>query len=343
MTRLLQYLRKVLRAALGLDQMEERVRGDLRKIRIELRREVRANLRMLRRGRRDTERALVLGAQALLARRDAAGPIQRFSDAEFRVFSQFGDDGIIQYLLHRLDIGSRRFVEFGVEDYREANTRFLLLKDDWSGLVMDASEEHVAAIRSEELYWRHDLRVVHAFIDRENIDAILTEHGMSGEIGLLSIDIDGMDYWVWEAIEAVEPVLVIVEYNSIFGHSSSITVPYEARFDRRKAHPSSLYFGASLAALARLGDRKGYALVGSNAAGVNAYFVRRDHLGEIAPLSASQAWVDSKVRESRGPEGELTFRGGGERIREIACMPVLDLEDGKLVEIGDLVAQGKIP
>ena len=164
MTRLLQYVRKVLRAALGLDQMEERVREDLRKIRTELRREVRANRRMLRRGRRDTERALVLGAQALLERRDAAGPIRRLSDAEFRVFSQFGDDGIIQYLLHRLDVGSRRFVEFGVEDYREANTRFLLLKDDWSGLVMDASEEHVAAIRSEELYWRHDLRAVHAFM-----------------------------------------------------------------------------------------------------------------------------------------------------------------------------------
>ena len=125
-----------------------------------------------------------------------------------KVFSQFGDDGIIQYLIQHLQVQPQSFVEFGVENYSEANTRFLLLNDNWRGLVLDGSEDSLEALRSEDIYWRHDLTAVAAFIDRDNINGLLARNGFSGRLGLLSIDIDGNDYWVWERIDCVTPSLV---------------------------------------------------------------------------------------------------------------------------------------
>src|SRR5262249_12811597 len=191
----------------------------------------------------------------------------RLQDAEFRVFSQFGEDGIIQFLTQRVPIECDIFVEFGVQDYRESNTRFLLEKDNWRGLIIDAGDAHQTFLESSELGWRHWIDAVTAFIDRDNINELISAAGISGDIGLLSIDIDGNDYWVLEAIEAVSPRLLVVEYNSLFGPEAAITIPYDPRFDRTAAHASGLYFGASLAALTRLAGERGYALVGSNRAG----------------------------------------------------------------------------
>src|SRR3984885_8566432 len=161
------------------------------------------------------EQAKILAAQPMVIefrKLKSAVPLAR---VEFRVFSQFGDDGIIQYIVSRLDLplAERRFVEFGVENYREANTRFLLLNDNWSGLVIDGSENHISSIRSEPIYWRHDLTAVSRFVTRDNISSILETAGFSGRIGLLSIDVDGNDYWIWEALTTLDPAVVIVEYN----------------------------------------------------------------------------------------------------------------------------------
>jgi hypothetical protein len=207
-------------------------------------------------------------------------------DAEFRVFSQFGDDGIIQYLIHLLEPVEERFIEFGVEDYGESNTRFLLMNDNWTGLVIDGSREHVAHICRQDYHSRHTLTAAHAFVDRSNVNALFRDNGFTGGLGLLSIDIDGNDYWVWEAIDCVEPVVVVCEYNAVFGASRAVTVPYELTFQRTRAHPSNLYFGASLGALCLLAGRKGFAFVGANSAGNNAYFVRQDRLGPLRALRA---------------------------------------------------------
>ena len=110
------------------------------------------------------------------------------------------------------------------------------------------------------MYWRHDLTALCRWIDRDNIDTLLMEAGFSGEIGILSIDIDGNDYWVWERIEAARPVIVIAEYNSVFGRNRAVTIPYDPVFNRTRSHHSNLYWGASLKALVSLGRRKGYAV-----------------------------------------------------------------------------------
>lgn len=265
----------------------------------------------------------------------ATQSVKDIREAEFRVFSQFGEDGIIQWLVKRVAIDNDVFVEFGVDDYRESNTRFLLMNDNWQGLIIDAGDAHRQFLRGSQLDWRHEVEALTAFIDRENINGLIADAGIEGDIGLLSIDLDGNDYWVLEAIEVVSPRILLVEYNSIFGPEVEITIPYDPAFDRNEAHHSGLYFGASLAAIAALANQKGYALVAGSRAGGNAFFVRRDVLGDVPELSVNEAYAASRFRESRGPDGALTLVSDHrDRIELIRDMPVLDLRTGAETTIG---------
>ena len=233
----------------------------------------------------------------------------RLSDYEFRTFSQWGEDGIIQFLLHRIKIDRKVFVEFGADNYNlESNTRFLLTNNNWAGLVMDSSDQTIKALKSTAAYWLYNLKAVRAFISRDNINELLKENGITGEIGVLSIDIDGNDYWIWEAIDVVQPIIVIVEYNHRFGPDRAVTIPYDENFDRVKAHPSRIYYGASLRALCDLGDEKGYAFVGCNSNGLNAFFVRRDKKPDaIRELTASEGYVAGAFSEVQR-EGDMLVK-----------------------------------
>ncbi len=288
---------------------------------------------------RQLDAAKILAAQTLIRdfyRSSEPLPLER---AEFRVFSQFGDDGIIQYVLQRLDLppGERRFVEFGVESYAEANTRFLLLNDNWSGLVMDGSEEWMAALRAEDLYWRHELTALGRFITRENINALLEEAGFTGRIGLLSVDIDGNDYWVWEAITAVEPALVIVEYNSLFGSRAAVTIPYQADFMRNAAHHSNLYWGASLAALCHLAEKKGYVWIGCNSAGNNAYFIRFEQSHLFICPKLPDEFVAAKFREARDADGRLSYLNADAGFTLISQLPVWNVLENRLHPLSEII------
>lgn len=285
---------------------------------------------------RAVDDAKVLAASALVLQMRARGPLERLADAELKVFSQFGDDGIIQYLIAQTEVAAEVFVELGVERYTEANTRFLLIHDNWTGLVVDGHPQHVEAILRDPVSWRHDLVARCAFIDRDNVDQVLTEAGFSGPIGLLSLDIDGNDYWVWERLEAVEPTIVVVEYNSLFGWQRPVTVPYDPAFSRAAAHASNLYWGSSLAALARLAVAKGYAFVGCNSAGNNAYFVRRDRLGAVRPVTLEEGFVLAKFRESRDADGRLSFLRGAARQAAIGDQPLVDVATGERLRVADL-------
>lgn len=264
---------------------------------------------------------------------------ESIQEAEFKVFSQFGDDGIIQYIIANAELkpDERRFIEFGVENYRESNTRFLLMNDNWSGLVIDGSQENIDYIKNDAIYWKHDLTAIYSFVDRENINQTIVANGFAGEIGLLSIDIDGNDYWIWESIDTVQSVLVIVEYNSVFGSKRAVTVPYDPAFNCTKAHPSNLFWGCSLKALYLLANKKGYAFVGSDSRGNNAYFVARNRLGNLRALTVEEGYVCSKFRESRNEEGKLTYVSGSNRLQVIEDMKVLDVETGSLLPLRELL------
>lgn len=256
-------------------------------------------------------------------------------ETEFSVYSQWGDDGIIQYLVSKLPIENKVFVEFGVENYLEANTRFLLMNNNWSGLIMDGGQQNIDFVQHDKFYWQYDLKARKAFITAENINSLFAEHGIKGNIGLLHIDIDGNDYWVWKAIEQVTADIVIVEYNAVFGADKAWTVPYKADFVRGNEHYSNLYFGTSLKAICILAKERDMAFVGCNSAGNNAYFVKRSLLDHISlpELSCEQGFMDAKFRESRDPQGNLTYLGGTDRLKEIKGLQVWNVEEQKMETI----------
>lgn len=251
---------------------------------------------------------------------------------EFKAFSQWGEDGIIQWLIHHINISRPIFIEFGVQNYVESNTRFLLINNNWSGLVIDGSKENVEYIKHDEIYWRYNLKAACNFITAENINDIFRENGIEGKIGLLSIDIDGNDYWVWKAIDAVEPDIVICEYNHIFGKDRSVVVPYDPGFMREKAHPSCLYFGASIQAFVALAQKKGYGLVACNRNGNNLFFVKKVLLNDIVrERQVEDVFVHGQFREGRMPDGRLAFFSLEQAQEILNSLPVLDIsndEDG---------------
>ncbi|MBN4076894.1 hypothetical protein JYT48_01300 [Mariprofundus ferrooxydans] len=264
------------------------------------------------------------------------GDGDNFSDYEFQVYSQWGEDGLIQYLIRQVEIENPVFIEFGVEAYAESNTRFLLMNNNWSGLVIDGSEKNIASIKQDPIYWRYNLKAECAFIDQGNINDIIEKNGIAGDIGLLSVDIDGNDYWVWDAIDSISPRIVICEYNSIYGFEAQVTVPYDPHFYRTRAHFSNLYWGASIGALTSLAGSKGYALVGSNSAGNNLFFVRHDVMGRLKEITPQEAHTVSQFRESRDEGGNLTLLPFEARISVIKEMPLVNLADHKQYLIKEL-------
>lgn len=260
------------------------------------------------------------------ARQVAADLSDDLNAHEFRVFSQNGEDGVIQFLLSRVTVENKLFVEFGVGDYSEANTRFLSLHDHWSGLVIEGNPRDVTRLKRDATFWRFDVTAVSAFITRENINDLLADNGMTGAIGLLSIDVDGNDYWIFEAISVVRPAIVTIEYNHRFGPDRAVTVPYDPAFSRGRAHYSHIYYGASLRALCLLADRKGYAFVGCESFGVNAFFVRRDLMtSRIKEVPIEEGYRRGRFRSARDRRGRPAYLTAEEEEAILADMPVVDV------------------
>ena len=250
---------------------------------------------------------------------------------EFKIFSQWGEDGIIQHLTQVVDIKNKTFIEFGVEDFFESNCRYLMTKDSWSGYVIDGSPRNIARLKNSHFFWKHQLEANCAFITRSNINGLLEQSGFDYDLGILSIDIDGMDYFVLEAISNYKPRILICEFNPVFGATRKVSVPYEDNFNRTRAHYSNLYGGASLAAVTHLANEKGYSLVGTNSAGQNAFFVRQDLVNEnLMVLTAEEAYTHPNFRESRDLKGSLNFLSGQHRLNEIRGLPILNVETDEL-------------
>ena len=282
-------------------------------------------------GALELDRLLLLSGRQACRQIQNIKSIEQFEDVEFRVFSQWGEDGIIEWILQNLPIRQKTFVEFGVESFQEANTRFLVENRNWKGLVIDGSETNMRALRNTKLHHMFDITAAAEFITRENINQIISQYGFSGDLGILSIDIDGNDFWVFEAIDCVNPSVIICEYNPIFGDLFPVSVPYEPLFNRFNAHYSGLFFGASIAAIKLLADRKGYEFIGTNSNGINAFFVRQDLFPSIEPLIGNRKSYPSRHRDSYNEEGNLTFSGGLQRYDLIKHLPIVRVDTGEQV------------
>lgn len=260
--------------------------------------------------------------------------IKSLKEVEFKIFSQFGDDGIIQWLVNNIDIDNEFFVEFGVENYKEANTKFLMFNNNWSGFVMDGSSENIENLKKQDYFWKYNLNAKNVFITKENINNLLLEENINPNIGLLHIDLDGNDYYIFDEINCLNPNILILEYNSLFGIEREISVPYREDFYRTKAHYSNLYFGASLKALHSLAYKKGFIFIGCNQAGNNAYFVRKDKINsKIKEISLEEGYVKSKFRESRDNNGKLNFLNKIEAYNQIKGIPIYNTNTKKMEKL----------
>ena len=249
------------------------------------------------------------GTQLLLGMRyremAARGELPAFRDVEFRNHSQNGEDGILWYIFSLIGASNHKSVEIGAGNGMECNTANLIINHHWLGLLLDGNETHVKAGREFFAHhpdtWSLPPSFQHHFIDAENINGLLQTYGFAGEIDLLSLDIDGIDYWVWKAIDISSPRVVILEYNAIWRCEASVTVPYQPDFEAVKVYQNDVlmtyYCGASLPAFVKLAREKGYRLVGSNSYDFNAVFMRNDVGTELFPEVSAESCFSHPAAE----------------------------------------------
>lgn len=245
---------------------------------------------------------------------------------ERRVSSQNGEDGVITEILRRIGLGPRYFIEFGIEDGAQGNCVALAEQDDWSGLFIECDEAHFARL---EARWggRPTIQTLHARVTADSVNELFHRAGAPVETDVLSIDVDGNDYWIWSALPNYSPRVVVIEYNASLDADGSFAMP---RDDGHRWDGTD-YFGASIGALRSLAARTGYRIVHTDSAGVNAFFVRQDLASPFPPEHVVP------IHPPRyGPQGDG-------HTRDPLARPFVDVRTGKLAaaaRIGPSAASG---
>ena len=232
-----------------------------------------------------------------------SGDLPIIQDTGLKVFSQFEEDGMLLYIFALLEMSNKTFIEFGSDDGVNSNSANLYFHHGFNGLFMDGNPK---AIERGQYFFNKRPNITkkapvfkHAMITAENINELIESSGFTGDIGLLSIDIDGNDYWVWKAIHVVSPQVVIIETHNEFG-LNDIVVPYDPNYFYPGKHPD--YHGASPIAMTKLAKHKGYRLVGSNTLGFNFIYIREDLLKDELPEVAVESLLtdpSNEVAQSR--------------------------------------------
>jgi hypothetical protein len=245
----------------------------------------------------------------------------------FNLASQNEEDGITYALLQEIgDPPLGRFVEIGAGD-NGGNSGFLAGELGFEGMMVDRSSKRLSVLFPLTANGR--VKLVEAWITAENINDEVSKNGFASEVDVFSLDIDGNDYWVWNALSVCEPRIVIVEFNSLFGPDRSVAVPYDPEFSIPMSGPlKRAYFGASLKAFVGLGRKKGYRLVAVEPTGVNAFFLRTDlapHIPATEPRAAYRVHGSARNRLQRGFDIWETIEKEGR--------PLVDLEQESAVEV----------
>lgn len=220
--------------------------------------------------------------------------------AQHDIFTYHGEDGIIYYLLEQLGPVPPVFVDIGSGDCIKSNCAALATHFNWKGLFIDADASQLAVGKSfykQKIKSGVGIKMRKEKITPENVNEILAKEGLTGEIGLLSIDIDGDDYWIWKAINTLQPSIVVVEAKVEFGNRD-IIVPYG---DVNHHSGDKMYNGASIEAFRKLGERKGYKLVGANVYGYNLFFVRKKE-NAVKEVATAEILNYPQVKDSFYPE-----------------------------------------
>ncbi len=206
-------------------------------------------------------------------------PYAQISEAGFRCYSQFEEDGIILYVLSTIGFKTKTVVEICCGTGEECMASNLILNHGFQGFLFDGDEYNIARANAFFKGKKDCLltppHLKQAWITRDNVNDLLRESGASGEVDLLSLDIDGNDYYIWEAITEISPRLCIFETHNIIPGDLSITIPYEPRFNWEKDGNED-FRSVSLLAMTKLSEKKGYRLIGGHKHGFNVLFLRDD-------------------------------------------------------------------
>lgn len=276
------------------------------------------------------------GQSAILSSRSNSENFSDLWDAEVRVYSQWGEDGILDFLCEKLDLIKPRIIEIGAGNFRECNSRFLMENRNASVYAVDGRPDLESNVLSNPWRWRTHLTSKQEWITPINVQRIIDDAAnfMDG-IDIFSLDLDGNDYWILNEANLENISIVVVEYNPLFGPGRQVTVPRDDDFDRSKEHFSYLYYGASLKAFDVLLTKKGFCFVGTNRVGNNAFFVRKEVANKI-PFSTRNdlsVYTDWRIREARNKEGRLSFVAGKDRLKLIGDLFLIDLENGSSIKV----------
>jgi hypothetical protein len=259
---------------------------------------------------------LMLAYQRLA--REGAG-LPALEDTELRVYSQNGEDGILLYLFALLGFTDRRCLELCAGDGVSCNSANLIINHGFHGALFDGNEKAIAS--GERFYKRcRDTRLFppllcKAWITRDNVNDLVRQAGLEGPIDFFSLDMDGVDYWIWEALEVVQPRVVVVEFNNLWPGDACVTVPYREDFAAQYHATGCDYAGASLGAFVKLAARKGYRLVGAQRYGFNAFFVREGLADPLLPAVPPETCV-------RHPFARHAREVRWERVRDLPWQEV---------------------
>ena len=268
--------------------------------------------------------------------------IKDIDQTNYKVFSQNGEDGIIQYLIKILKLNHIKFVEIGTEDYSESNTRYIFQTMRCDGLIIDPLKNLETIVRKNiPEFWKNKLTILNKFVTPENINSLLDNNNFQNNIDLFSLDIDGIDYWIIKKLKKNISKIFVAEYNPYFGPDLEITVPNINNFNRTSYHHSNLCWGVSLKSLIKIMIEKNYTFVGSNDLRNNAFFVSNDHIDKIKikklNLENLFEFTNATYRESRDQNGNLSFIEPKKILHEIKDCEVIDLKSDKLVKIRELL------
>ena len=283
-----------------------------------------------------------IGKVQISLNRNKYDSVEDIIDIEEKIFSQNGEDGIIDYLIHKLNIGNKNFVEIGVGNYRESNTRFLYNTYHPKGLIIDYIDDMKNKVKKHVNFWKGDLRICNQKIDSENILDLLNKN-CDYEIDLFSIDIDSIDYWIIKKLKNNISKIFVAEYNPVFGAELEVTVPNISGFERSKYHYSYLCYGMSLKALINLMDQKGYYFIGTNLQKINAFFIlkefKKEEFFKNIKIKSLDNYTNSNIRDSRDVNNKLNYLSGHKKLKEIEDCEVINLKDNKreLVILKDII------
>jgi len=284
----------------------------------------------------------MIGLSHFLSVRKDYSNISLLSDVDYKVFSQNGEDGILDYLLTSLSIENPKFLEIGVGDFTECNTRFIFDRCSAKGTIIDCINNFEEKVKKNVELWKGDLKIINKKINTENIHDLIENSDCFLDLDIFSLDIDGIDYWILNELPENFSKIVVLEYNPLFGSNLEATVPNLPNFDRTSYHYSNLCFGMSLKAAINLMFKKNFYFVGTNLFKNNVFFVNNKFFKKKyfknLQVKSIQDSVNSNFTESRSKDGSLNYLNKENRFKEILDCEVVDLSNNnKINKIKDLL------